>query len=345
MIGLVKVASGNRELELREVALRSPLDSEVVVRVRYAGICGTDLHIADDEFPSWPPVVLGHEFTGTVEQLGGRVDVALAGARVVCEPHAGACHTCYLCRRGHPEICASKRSPGWGVDGAFASHVVVPAWLLHRVPDEVPDEVAVLAEPMAVAMTALRRVHLAAGDVVLVVGPGPVGLLAALAARAAAASDVIVAGRVDGLRLEMARRLGFVTTMSERAGTDVRDRTDGRGADLVVEATGSGLGVAAAFDAVRRRGRIAAVGLSGEASISVAWDLATSRDVDVAFAMSSNHEAWDPGLTVLSRVIPEAAALCSHFPLADWRAAFEAVAARTVMKAVLDPTDHPGGSV
>lgn len=343
MIGLVKVAPGNPELELREVELRRPTDAEVVIRVRYAGICGTDLHIANDEFPSWPPVVLGHEFAGAVEAVGAGVDPALLGARVVCEPHASACHTCYLCRRGHPEVCASKRSPGWGVDGAFASHVVVPAWLLHRVPDELPDEVAVLAEPMAVAMTALRRANLAAGDAVLVIGPGPVGLLAALAARAMAAAQVVVAGRADGPRLETARKFGFTTTTSERAGAMLRDRTDGRGADLVVEATGSATGVSAAFDAVRRRGRVAALGLSGTTAIEVPWDLATSRDVDVAFSMSSNYEAWDPGLTVLSRVVREATALPTRFALADWRAAFDAVAARTVMKAILDPSDLGGG--
>ena len=198
MIGLMKVAPGNATLELREIALREPTAGEAVIRVRYAGICGTDLHIVADHFPSYPPVILGHEFTGTVERVGEGVDPAWVDARVVCEPHASACLTCFLCRGGNPEICASKRSPGWGVNGAFASHVIVPAWLLHRVPDALPDEVAVLAEPMAVTMTALRRGHLAAGDVVLVVGPGPVGLLAALAARASGAADVVVAGRSEG---------------------------------------------------------------------------------------------------------------------------------------------------
>src|SRR5690606_8631352 len=119
-----------------------------------------------------------------VERVGANVDPCLTGVRVVAEPHARACHRCFLCRRGHPELCSEKRSPGWGMHGAFASHVVVPAWLLHPVPDTLPDRVAVLAEPTAVVMTALRRAHTAAGDHVLVVGAGPVGLLAALAVRA-----------------------------------------------------------------------------------------------------------------------------------------------------------------
>ena len=338
MIGLVKVAHGNYELELREVALREPGEGEVVVRVRYAGICGTDIHIARDEFPSWPPVVMGHEFTGTVERVGPGVDAALVGRRIVCEPHASACHVCHLCRRGYPELCASKRSPGWGVNGAFASHVVVPAWLLHALPDAVPDEAAVLAEPMAVVMTALRRASLAAGDFVLVVGPGPVGALAALACRAAGAAEVIVAGRASSAaRLGLLSDMGF-TTLTEGVPEAARDRTSGRGADLVVECSGSADGIAIAIDAARRRGRIASIGLSGLPSLQVPWDLATSRALDVAFSMSSNYEAWEAALPILARIAADAARLPTVYPLASWRRAFDALESRTVVKAVLDPT-------
>jgi L-iditol 2-dehydrogenase len=337
--GLVKVAHGSRDLELRDVTLRAPQEGEVVIRVRYAGICGTDLHILADEFPSWPPVVLGHEFTGLVETIGDGVDPRVLGARVVSEPHALACHTCYLCRRGHLELCSSKRSPGWGMDGAFASHVVVPAWLLHQVPDTLPDLVAVLAEPMAVTMTALRRAHLAAGDHVLVIGPGPVGLLAALAARASGAADVVVAGRRLAGRLAIAARLGFAVTTTAEVEELVRERTDGRGADLVVETTGSAAGVKVAIHALRRYGRLAAIGLSGEEVVAVPWDFATTQALDVAFSMSSNYEAWDAGLAILGRIIAEAKELPTVFALAEWPAAFDAVAARTVLKAVLDPTE------
>ena len=148
MMGLAKVAPGNTRLELRDVELRSPGPGEVVIRVRYAGICGTDVHIRDDHFQSYPPVILGHEYTGTVERLGEGVDPTLLDARVVAEPHAAACHVCYLCRGGNPEICASKRSPGWGMHGAFASHVVVPAWLIHRVPDRLSDERSQTHDPV-----------------------------------------------------------------------------------------------------------------------------------------------------------------------------------------------------
>ena len=130
-----------------------------------------------------------------------------------------------------------------------------------------------------------------------------------------------------------------MTTTAAGAGAVLRERTTGRGADLVLEATGTAAGVAAAFDAVRRRGRIAALGISGEPSINVAWDFATTRDVDLAFAMSSSYEAWEPALTILTRVAAEAATLPTRFSLADWQTAFQAVADRSLVTAVLDLSD------
>ena len=127
---------------------------------------------------------------------------------MVSEPHSLACGTCHLCRRGFAELCASKRSPGWGIDGAFADRLTMPAHLLHRVPAGLPDRVAALAEPMAVSVTALARAGVEAGDVVLIVGPGPVGILLAAGALAMGAATVVVAGRRDSDRLRFAGTVG-----------------------------------------------------------------------------------------------------------------------------------------
>jgi L-iditol 2-dehydrogenase len=164
-----------------------------------------------------------------------------------------------------------------------------------------------------------------------------VGAITALACRAAGASEVMVAGRASNVaRLALLAELGFAV-LTDGIADAVRARTGGRGADLVVECTGSASGVAVAVDAARRRGRMAAVGLSGKAATEVPWDLATSRALDVAFSMSSNYEAWDPGLVMLNRVAADAARLPTVFPLTEWKRAFEAIEARTVFKAVLDP--------
>ena len=342
MLALVKTERGVGHLRLEERPDPVPAPGWVSISVRYAGICGTDLHIVADEFPYWPPVILGHEFVGTVVALGDGVDGGWLGARVVSEPHSLACGTCHLCRRGFAELCASKRSPGWGIDGAFAGSLTMPVHLLHRIPDGLSDRVAALAEPMAVSVTALNRGRVDAGDTVLIVGPGPVGILLAAGALAMGAAQVVMAGRHDSDRLRFAATLGARTAVGDAAVELVRELTAGRGADLVVDATGSAEAIGQALGAVRRRGRMVAVGMSGQPSVLVPWDLAVTRAVDVAFSMSSNGTAWEPAITILERT-PQLEAMSTVFPLAAWEAAFAAVADRSVIKALLDPAAPAAG--
>ena len=141
-----------------------------------------------------------------------------------CEPHSLACGTCHLCRRGFAELCANKRSPGWGIDGAFADGLAMPAHLLHRVPDGLSDRVAALAEPMAVSVTALARAGVQAGDIVLIVGPGPIGILLAAGAIAMGAATVVVAGRHDSDRLRFAGTIGALTVLGDAAVEPSRTR-------------------------------------------------------------------------------------------------------------------------
>jgi L-iditol 2-dehydrogenase len=337
MLAVAKTERGEGHIELVVRPTPEPPPGWVRIAVTYAGICGTDLHILHDRFPSWPPVTLGHEFVGRVDALGDLVDPGWLGARVVSEPHALACGTCHLCRRGIAELCPSKRSPGWGIDGAFCASLVMPAHLLHRVPEGVPDRVAALTEPMAITVTALLRARVDPGDTVLVVGAGPVGILAAVAARAMGAGRVSVAGRAGSERLAFAATLGFRVTDGHTSDEAVREVTDGRGADLVVDASGTVDGIALAIGAAKRRGRMVAVGLSGTPGLVVPWDGAVSRALDLTFSMSSSSTAWDPAIGILADTGSSLVPMTTVFPLADWSAAFDAVAARTVIKALLDP--------
>jgi L-iditol 2-dehydrogenase len=336
MKALMKVASGPGHMELRDITEPLPEPGQVVLAVTYAGICGTDLHIVADEFPNWPPVVLGHEFTGQVRSVGPGVDPGLIGSRVVCEPHAGACGSCYLCRRGCAQLCADKRSPGWGIDGAFASHLAVPARLLHLVPAGLRSRVAVLAEPMAVVLSALERAPVTPGDTVVVTGPGPVGILAALAARFAGAKDVFVLGRSGGSQVRLARAagLGFAAvTDPAQARSLVASASGGRGADLLVETTGSADAIRLGVDLLRRRARVAAIGLNGRPSIEFDWDAAMYKALDIAMSSSSAYTAWEPALFILSRYADAADQLVTEFALDQWEDAFAAVRKRTVIKA------------
>jgi L-iditol 2-dehydrogenase len=127
MKALVKIAKGPGNIGVREVDRPLlPAENWVIIQVKAAGVCGTDLHIWHDEFTYWPPVVLGHEFAGVVDSVGLAVKNFKPGDRVVAEPHAKACGQCYLCRTGRVQLCREKRSPGWGIDGAMTSYVQCP---------------------------------------------------------------------------------------------------------------------------------------------------------------------------------------------------------------------------
>jgi L-iditol 2-dehydrogenase len=338
MKAVVKTARGPGNVELQERPEPVPGPGEVVLRIAYAGICGTDVHILHDSHPYWPPVVMGHEFTGTVEAVGAGVDPGLLGRRVVCEPHAGACGTCRLCREGRVQLCSAKRSPGWGIDGAFAPFVAVPAHLLHIVPDGVPDRAAAMVEPLAIVLSALQRTPVAPGDRVAVIGPGPIGLLAAMAARATGAGPVLVVGRDDSAhRLLIAAELGFDTSASPEDTREWVAGQPGAEVDLVIESSGSAAGVGLGVEILRRRGRMVAIGVSGRPDIPFPWDQAVFKAIDISFSFSSAYSAWDGALALLASGGVRTETLTTVFPLEEWDLALRAVEESTVMKALLSP--------
>jgi L-iditol 2-dehydrogenase len=337
---LVKTARGPGLVELIEVPEPDPGPGWVVVRVAACGICGTDLHILSDEHKYWPPVVLGHEYVGTIAELGSGVEGWAVGERVVCEQHTLACGHCHACRTGAIHLCAAKRSPGWGIDGAFAPYVALPASLLHRVPDNVTNRAAAVTEPTAICLTALDRLRLRAGETALVIGPGPVGLLSAMIARAAGAGRVVVAGRSSSAgRLDLAQRLGFETVLADSGGAaSLLDRAclDG-GADVVIEASGSAGGVDLSLRCARTLGGVVLVGLVGPRPVEIGFDDAMRRALTVYFSMSSEYSAWDRALTLMAVGRVDPGPLTAAYRLDDWRKAFADVESRAVVKALIAP--------
>jgi len=348
---LRKLRPEDTHLELVDVdPPAAPAPGWAVLDVTYAGICGTDVHITHNGFPSWPPVTLGHEFTGVVAAVTGDAGGGAAvgpGQRVVCEPHALACTTCHLCRRGLAHLCASKRSPGWGIDGGMAERVAVPAHLLHAVPDSVGDVAAAMCEPTAVVVTGFERTPVPVGGTVLVVGPGPVGILSALVARACGAGRVVLAGRASSAgRLELARSLGIEawTAPGEQVVADALEATGGRGFDLAVETSGSAGGIATCVGALRRRGALCVLGVPDAPDVQVPWGTAMSRAIDVAFSLSSSWSSWDAALALMDRGAVDPTPLATVYPLREWQRAFSDFSSRAVVKALVDVRPRSGPS-
>jgi L-iditol 2-dehydrogenase len=228
----------------------------------------------------------------------------------------------------------------------MAAQVAVPAHLLHVVPDGVSDLAAALTEPTAIVVSGYERAPVPVGATVLVVGPGPIGILAALVARAAGAGRVVLAGRPSSKgRLELAASLG-VETWRDDGKEGIADRvyaeTAGRGADLVVEASGSPGAIATCTGAARRRGTMLVLGVPDTPAVEVPWGVAMNRALDVVFSLSSSWSSWDAALALMARGAVDPAPLATVFPLDRWGDAFAALAGRTAVKALIDPSrgDH-----
>lgn len=345
MKALVKTAKGvgNIELQDRPVpTVQAPDD--VLIEVAAAGICGTDIHILHDNFPYWPPVILGHEFSGRVVEVGPGVTTVAVGDRVIGEPHTKACGKCALCRTGNRQICPTKRSPGWGIDGAFAKYLVMPDVLLHKVDDAISDEEAAAVEPAAnVVQDVLLRSGVQAGDVVVVLGPGPIGLVAAQCARIGGAKAVVVVGtdNDEGLRLPTARKLGFkhVVNVSKESVDDVVQRLSrGRGADMVIECSGKEPAINQAVQLIRKQGRICVIGMTGKPKINFSWDAAIFKDCHIDFHISTAYECWDRTLDLVATGQLDLKSLITHRePLANWKQVFDDVEAQRGLKALLVP--------
>jgi L-iditol 2-dehydrogenase len=334
MQALVKTEPGPGSVSLIEWPQPSARAGWVVIEVAATGICGTDLHILAGTHRCYPPVVLGHEYAGTVVEVGEGVTNLRVGDRVVVEQHAGACGSCDVCRRGMIHLCEHKRPPGWGIDGAFAHYLAAPAWLAHIVPGDVPLTVAAVCEPLAIVLTGLARLRIAAGDTIGVIGPGSLGLLSAIAARASGAGRVVIVGRTSSAaRLALADRMGFETVDSDKHHVPANIA----GLDAVVETTASPSGIAYGVQLLRRAGRMASLGLSENDSVTVPWNLAMQRSVDLHFSMSSEYAAWDRALSLLRTVSTEVQQMTTFFPLQKWQDAFEAVRQRSATKALLLP--------
>jgi L-iditol 2-dehydrogenase len=330
MHGLTKLAPGPGNVGIAERPEPAAAPGHVVLDVAAAGICGTDIHIYDGEYDSRPPVTMGHEVSGVVAELGDGVDGAWLGARVVTETYFSTCGRCAHCLAGRINLCRERRSIGSFVDGGFAPRLHVPARNLHRIPDWLDAHVAALTEPLACCCQSLlhpRRIT--EGDAVLVVGPGPIGLLAAQIAHAAGGEVHVRGTPRDAARLATAGALGFATSTTDHGA--VGDF------DVVVECSGHEAGMAFALESARRGGRYVQIGLAGK-PVSIPFDLVCFGELSVTSGNASTPESWRLALELIAERRVDLAPLFSEaVPLAEWEHAFAATRSGVGIKYVLVP--------
>ncbi len=343
MLALVKSQKGEGFLDIEERPIPQYAEDEVLIRVAYSGICGTDIHILHDQFAYYPPVIIGHEFSGEIVEVGEKVTSFKKGDLVVGEPHNKACGKCYLCRNGHIQNCMDKRSIGWGIDGSFAAYLVMPEKLLHKIPEGVSLKEAAMAEPCAiVAHQLLERARITPGDNVVIMGVGPIALIAAQMARIAGAGKIILCGCTSDMsyRLKIADELGcydrFIDVMTEDAAAIIKEETV-IGADLVVEASGAASAIRTAIKVLKKRGLLCAIGMTAREQIEVPWNEAMMKVLDVQFNMSSSYNGWNIALSLLASGKLKVDSMIGDRPMSEWKEAFADLEAGRAMKLLLVP--------
>lgn len=334
MKAFVKDGPGPGNAGVQEVPDPEPGPGEAVIAVRYAGLCHTDvsmLHwntVAQASYRPGFPLVMGHEYTGTVVALGPRTEGPAPGTRVAGSAHV-TCGACTNCRRGRSMLCARLAVLGLDVAGVFAEYAAVPARNLVPLPDDVTDTVAAIAEPYAVAAHAVATGAPAEGETVAIVGPGAVGLCATAAARHHGIRDLAMYGLpADAAQLALARDLGATATYTEPADGDF---------DLVIEAAGHPDAVDLALRLCRPGGRVVSAGLPSERLSLDTADLARTEKTLTGVRAYDLGE-W-PAVPAQLAAAPALAGLVTHtLGLADVPRAVDLMATRQATRTAIDPS-------
>ncbi len=322
------------KIDVRNVPDPTPGPGQIVVRVGSCGVCGTDLHIADGEFPPTPyPITPGHEFAGEVVALGHDVPSRLArvGDRVAVDPSL-FCGHCRPCRAGHGNLCDNWAAIGDTVDGAFAEYVVVPAANAYLLPAGVDHRQGALVEPLSCAIHGLDVLGPVIGAQVLIVGAGTMGLLIQQLVLLAGAASVTTVDRAEP-RLQVARRLG-----SHQVATDVGALGDER-FDVCVDVTGAAPVIEAAFDRLRRGGRLLVFGVAAEsARVALSPFRIYNDELTILGSMAVLHSFTEAVDLVASGAVDLAPLLQgAPYPLDRYGDALQAVRDGQGIKVQVDP--------
>ena len=334
---VVNFAPEPHSVEVREFECPGIGREDVLVEVAAIGVCGSDLHQWTSSH-SWPvnyPVVLGHEFAGTIIQTGASVTDWSEGDRVASETAAVIDPDNPMSRQWLYNLDPTRKGFGYGVNGAMTRYVRVPCRCLHTVPDQLLLEHAALTEPCCVAYNAVvnnTRIH--PGDRVLVIGPGTIGILCAAMAKLHGGDVAVLGLESDAARFKVVRKYGCTTL------TDAREwclERDGLGADLIIDAAGVSPTLKLAIELVRPAGWITKVGW-GPKPLGFNLDPLVQKNVTLQGSFSHNWPIWERVLALLANGQLEVEPIIGgQWPIEDWHEAFEKMHSGAIVKSVLRP--------
>jgi L-iditol 2-dehydrogenase len=339
MNAVVKVERGIGKIELKQVPEPVAGPDQVKIEVRAAGICGTDLHIWHDEFFYNPPVILGHEFSGVIAEIGEGVAGFKVGDRVTSETAGVICGTCRYCRTGNYNLCIERLGIGCGIDGAFTRYCIVRKDIVHQLPENVDFTSGALCEPLSCCVHGvIEQTGVAAGDLVVIHGAGVIGLLSLQVAKAEGCRVVVLGLSADRERLKIARQLGADETANiedDDAEKLVNTLSGGYGADVVLECSGSEKAVSLGLEIIRKRGKFTQIGLFGH-PIRIDFEKIAYKELRVIGTVSQKRSAWKLALMLLKEgKVRTAPLVTDRFPLKRWKEAFQKFEAKESGKILL----------
>lgn len=316
-------------------------ETDVKIRIDAIGICTSDIHVLHGTMNMPDGNIVGHEYTGTVVETGSAVSKVVVGDRVVCENAKGACFKCKLCLSGHYELCPDKRSPGWFSQGVYTEFTIQPEYCVHKIPKNMSREVAAVAEPFAICVYGcLERGRYQKDDFTVIYGMGPIGLFTLITLVDLGAKNIVCVAstRRNKVRYQLAKDLGAsaVLLTEDDIPARVKEMNEGWGADCVIDCSGDPDAINQGIGLLRKGGKFIALGISHDDLIPFAFNKAVLSVVEMIFSATSSHDAWVKVLGILERNEERVKKIITHqYELADWEVAYEKIANREAVKAVL----------
>lgn len=320
---------------------------QVKIKVHACSICGSDVHVlyhgmrVDDRYKL--PVVLGHEGSGEIIEIGEGVKNYKIGDRVVAETTYETCMQCENCYEARFNCCETRVGLGSGVGGFFGEYVVVPERSVHKIPDNVSYEVAASMEPFACAVHGvLNQSRVQPGDVAVVSGPGPIGLYAAQIAKAAGCVVVLTGRKSSQRRLDFAKEVLGIPHVIDLRETNIEtyimELTDGRGCDAYYECSGAVQAIKTGFEVLKKRGQFIPIGVSTDMLEIPFGKIMYSKELSIRGVKSTTPEAWNKALRLLRYGLIDTESMISHvLPLEEWKAGYELARVHESIKVILKP--------
>lgn len=341
MQALVQTEIGSHKLFVIEKDEIHPATHQVKVKVHYTAICGTDIHTFEGKYKVAAPVTLGHEFAGEIVEVGNGVTEFSIGERVTAETTYEICGQCPFCQTKQYNLCSRRQGIGTQKDGTFAEYLLIRQESLHRLPANVDYRAASMTEAVACAHHIVGKSSVGPGSIVVVIGPGPIGLLTAQVAKFRGARVIITGLTKDQIRLDKARELGIDHVLDTESG-NVQDvilgLTAGQGADVVFECSGAQASFNFGIEILKKQGEYIQAGVFAQDDVSANLNKVINKEIKIIGSRSQNPSDWEPSLQLISSGAVQTEKLISHqFSLQEWDKAYWAIKSGEAIKVVLKP--------